>query len=66
MSRTFHSSEFCVSHDCGREGYEELMQRALVDTPDRVEIVHKSEGWTKEGDHMISVEYIEDERQEKY
>lgn len=61
MTRRFHYRAFILGFDeGGHEAYEELMQAAHVDAPERFKILNQSESWDKEGMHHISVSYIED------
>lgn len=64
--RRYHYAEFCISHDCGREAYELFMQQAIVDEPGRFDVINKTQGWTKDGEHMVGVEYVEDDGREEY
>lgn len=40
--------------------YEELMQSILIDEPRRFHVVRESEGFTKTGDHIVTLTYIEE------
>jgi len=50
------------------EAYEALMQQMLVDDKDHFEIVSENSHWTKEGEHMVAVSYLEktDEEQDLF
>jgi len=54
---TFRCREFTIGDYT--ETYEELMQEILVDRPRDFRLVSRNSTWTKDGDHIIFVEYIE-------
>jgi hypothetical protein len=64
--RRFHYVEFCLSDDDGRAAYEALMQAMKVDEPSNYELVSETGTWTKDGQHMVSITYIESEPGERY
>jgi len=57
MSARFKHDEFNLEELSDVERYEKLMQYLLVDNGGQ--IVHRSENWTKEGDHIVCIDYID-------
>lgn len=62
--RIFRHSVFCLNNVNGDDDslYYQIMQDHLVDKTGRYEVIKKSEHWTKEGFHYVSIEYFENER----
>ena len=58
----------CFTLPGDSDEYERLMQLILIDDPGHHRIVYESGGWTKTGDHIVDVSYIEetDEESERY
>lgn len=61
MSRRFHYRNFNLSMPDEQVAYEQLMQAAKVDRPQDFEIVSEASSWTKAGEHMFALTYVENE-----
>ena len=70
MSRRFQTRVFCVTRADDRQEYEEIKQAALVDDDGRYEILDEEGYWTRDGDRMVSMSWIENdnpgEQEERY
>ena len=58
-NRRFHTKVFCVTREDDRGEYEDIKQAALVDDDGRYEILSEEGYWTRDGDRMISMSWIE-------
>jgi hypothetical protein len=61
MRRVFHYRDFNLSTPDEQVAYERLMQAARVDRPQDFEIIAEAGTWTKAGEHMVAVSYVENE-----
>jgi hypothetical protein len=63
MTSSFRYRLFTLPFDS--EAYEALMQQILVDDKERFQLVSENSHWTKEGEHMVAVSYLEKEESEQ-
>ena len=68
MASTFHCQDYNLNYD--RDVYEAQMQLMLITDPRGHRILHQSHSFTKTGEHVVSVSWIEededDSRPEEY
>lgn len=65
----FRIRVFCVTHVEQATEYEELLAGSEEYGGAKIRLLNTSRSWTKDGDHMICVEYLEldeSERRERY
>jgi hypothetical protein len=55
----FHTRIFCLTHPSDRDEYEAIKQDVEVDGGKRYRVLSQVGSWTREGDYMVALEYIE-------
>lgn len=70
MSRRFRTNVFCITREDDKAEFEAIKQAALIDDDGRYEILSEEGYWTRDGDRMVSLAWIEnenpDEQEERY
>jgi hypothetical protein len=59
MSDAFRVRVFCLTHPSDRGEYEEIKQDAEVDGGKRFRVLSQVGSWTRDGDYMVAMEYVE-------
>jgi len=55
----FRTRVFCLTHPSDRADYEEIKQDVEVDGGRRFRVLSQAGSWTRDGDYMVALEYIE-------
>jgi hypothetical protein len=59
MADTFHVRVFCLTHPSDRQDFEEIRQDVEVDGGRRFRVLKETSSWTRDGDLMMALEYVE-------
>ena len=59
MSDVFHVRVFCLTHPSDRQEYEEIRQDTEVDGGRKYRVLAQAGSWTRDGDYMVALEYVE-------